>query len=46
MNTLDAASGVAKSPPQVANERPGAALPLNYDDPNDAAFLLVSIISV
>ena len=46
MNTSGAASGVMKDPPQVANERPGAVRPLNSDNPNDAAFLLVSIIGV
>ena len=43
MNTSPPASPIAKDPPQVANERPGAVRPLNSDDPNNAAFLLVSI---
>ena len=46
MNTAGAASLIAKDPPQVANKWPGAVRLLNLDDPNNAAFLFVSIVGV
>jgi hypothetical protein len=46
MNTEGAGSLIVKDPSLVANERPDAVRPLNLDNPNGAAFLLVSIVGM
>jgi hypothetical protein len=39
-------STIARDPPLVANKRPGAVRLLKPNYPNNAAFLLVSIVSM